>query len=231
MTNAEPAVAAAVLRSLPIFAGIHEQALQTIAGVSSLRAVNRHFELARRGEAAKAVYLVVSGSLNIVVSDEAGNEVILSVLGPGELCCEMSVLDDAACSASVKAATPSVLVVMAKAAFLRCLQQNFGVAQYVMRMLIKRLRAANQRIESLALLDVRGRVARLLLEMAEPVGGERVVTRKTSRQDIAKMIGASREKVSRIVKDLELRGLIDEIDGHIVLRGISSPGNASGQQS
>jgi CRP/FNR family cyclic AMP-dependent transcriptional regulator len=66
-------------------------------------------------------------------------------------------------------------------------------------------------------MDVYGRVARLLLDMAEPVSGSQVVTRKISKQDIAKMIGASREMVSRVMKDLQTQGLIEETDGRILL--------------
>lgn len=214
------AVAVATLRSLPIFADTPEQALQALARVSMLRPVDRNCEVVRAGERSDFVYLVVSGRLNVSVSDEEGREAIVCVLGRGELFGEMSVLDERACSATVKAAIPSVMVVIAKAEFTRCLQANFDVAHYVMRTLSERLRVANRRIESLALLDVSGRVARVLLEMAEPVSGKQVVTRKMSRQDIAKMVGASRERVSRVVKDLELRGLIEEIDGRIILRGI-----------
>lgn len=215
------AVAVATLRSLPIFADTPEHALQALARVSMLRPVDRNCEVVRAGERSDFVYLVVSGRLNVSVSDEEGREAIVCVLGRGELFGEMSVLDERACSATVKAAIPSVLVVIAKTVFMRCLQANFDVAYYVMRTLSERLRVANRRIESLALLDVSGRVARVLLEMAEPVSGKQVVTRKTSRQDIAKMVGASRERVSRVVKDLELRGLIEEIDGRIILCGAS----------
>jgi CRP/FNR family cyclic AMP-dependent transcriptional regulator len=84
--------------------------------------------------------------------------------------------------------------------------------------LTERLRDADRKIESLALMDVYGRVARLLLEMAEEVDGQKVVKRKISKQDIAKMIGASREMVSRVMKDLGLQGLIEETDGGVILR-------------
>jgi CRP/FNR family cyclic AMP-dependent transcriptional regulator len=87
-----------------------------------------------------------------------------------------------------------------------------------MRNLVKRLRSADRTIESLALMDVYGRVARLLLEMAEDESGQQVIKHKISKQDIAKMIGASREMVSRVMKDLALRGLIVEGDGRILLR-------------
>ena len=88
-----------------------------------------------------------------------------------------------------------------------------------MRSLVKRLRTADRKIESLALMDVYGRVARLLLEMAEEdTDGQQVVMKKISKQDIAKMIGASREMVSRVMKDLSLQGLIEEGGGRILLR-------------
>jgi CRP/FNR family cyclic AMP-dependent transcriptional regulator len=83
---------------------------------------------------------------------------------------------------------------------------------------VKRLREADKKIGSLALMDVYGRVARLLMEMAEDVDGERVVTKKLPKQDIAKMIGASREMVSRVMKDLQTSGYIEVKGGSIVLR-------------
>ena len=84
--------------------------------------------------------------------------------------------------------------------------------------LAERLRNADRKIESLALMDVYGRVARLLIEMAEDVGGQSVVVRRISKQDIAKMIGASREMVSRVMKDLGQQGLIEEGPDGILLR-------------
>jgi CRP/FNR family cyclic AMP-dependent transcriptional regulator len=86
-----------------------------------------------------------------------------------------------------------------------------------MRNLAKRLRLADRNIESLALLDVYGRVARLLLEAAETIDGRKVVTHKLTQQDIAKMIGASREMVSRVMRDLTAQGLIHEQDGQLIL--------------
>jgi len=88
----------------------------------------------------------------------------------------------------------------------------------VMRGLVKRLRDADKKIGSLALMDVYGRVARLLLEMSETVDGQKVVTKKLPKQDIAKMIGASREMVSRVMKDLQTGGYIEVKGGAIFLR-------------
>ena len=100
----------------------------------------------------------------------------------------------------------------------RCLADNFDMAMTVMRGLVKRLRDADNQIGSLALMDVFGRVARLLLETAEVVDGEKVVTRKLSKQDIARMIGASREMVSRVMKHLQEAGYIELRADTIVIR-------------
>ena len=120
-------------------------------------------------------------------------------------------------SASVTAVMPSDLVVIAKQEFRRILQENFEIAWRIMTNLAERLRNADRKIESLALLDVYGRVARLLIDMAEEVDGKTVVVRKISKQDIARMIGASREMVSRVMKDLSNQGLIAETPAGIVL--------------
>jgi CRP/FNR family cyclic AMP-dependent transcriptional regulator len=129
----------------------------------------------------------------------------------------MGVLDDHPRSATVLAVESSEVVVIGKADFKRCLVENPDVSLFIMRNLAKRLRLADRNIESLALLDVYGRVARLLLEAAENVDGRQVVTRKLSKQDIAKMIGASREMVSRVMRDLTAQGLIHEQDGQLIL--------------
>jgi CRP/FNR family cyclic AMP-dependent transcriptional regulator len=170
------------------------------------------------GDRTDFVYFVLTGNLKVMVSDEDGREVILTILGQGEMFGEMGVLDDSPRSASVVAVSPSDLVTIAKTDFKRLMQDNFELAWHVMCNLTRRLRDADRKIESLALMDVYGRVARLLLEMSEEVDGLKVVRKKVSKQDIAKMIGASREMVSRVMKDLGLRGLIEETDGGVILR-------------
>jgi len=211
-------VSTTALRTFPMFYGLEERSLESLARVSMMRRVPRGSAVVRAGDRTDFVYLVLSGSLKVLVSDEEGREVILSMLGPGELFGEMGVLDDNPRSATVAAVVPSDLVVIAKSDFKRCLQENFEVCAYIMRNLVQRLRTADRKIESPALMDVYGRVARLLLEMAETVAGEKIVMRKISKQDIAKMIGASREMVSRVMKDLQLQGFIREADGRIYLR-------------
>ncbi|MBA3904252.1 MAG: hypothetical protein C0522_11365 [Rhodocyclaceae bacterium] len=206
------------LRSMPIFESLSVERLVPLARVAVFRKVPRGSTILRAGDRTDFVYLILSGNLKVLVSDEEGREVILSNLNPGEFFGEMGVLDDNPRSATVVAVTPCELIVIAKSDFKRCLAENFDVSLFIMRNLVKRLRSADRKIESLALIDVYGRVARLLLEMAEDEGGQQVVKRKISKQDIAKMIGASREMVSRVMKDLALQGLIEEGNGRILLR-------------
>jgi CRP/FNR family cyclic AMP-dependent transcriptional regulator len=215
--SAEP-ITAAALRTLPIFAATRPAAVDAIARTAMRRNVVRGTQVIRDGEPTDFVYLVLSGNLNVMVSNADGREAILSILGPGEMFGEMGVLDDEARSATVVAVTSSTLVAITKTDFKRHLRENFDVALYVMRKLVQRLRSADRRIESLALLDVSGRVVRLLRDFGESAGGEHPMVRKISRQEIAKMVGASREMVSRVLKDLQARGLIEEDDdGRIVL--------------
>jgi CRP/FNR family cyclic AMP-dependent transcriptional regulator len=170
------------------------------------------------GDATDSLYIVLSGRLKVMMSDSDGKEVILTLLGPGEFFGEMGLIDDEPRSASVVAIEACELLSIAKRDFKKCLSDSFEMTMQVMRSLVRRLREADRKIGSLALLDVYGRVARLLLDMAENVNGEKIVTKRLPKQDIAKMIGASREMVSRVMKDLQTGGYIEVRGSTIVLR-------------
>jgi CRP-like cAMP-binding protein len=120
----------------------------------------------------------------------------------------------------VRAEVQTDVLILGRNEFARCLPENSSMAYAVMRGLVQRLRQADRKIESLALLDVYGRVARALLEQAQPDReGQLVIRERVSRQDVAKMIGASREMVSRVMKDLEDRGFIEVTeDGTTVIK-------------
>lgn len=210
-------VSLTILRALPIFEMLDDDSLRPLTRVAMLRSVPRHTVVLHAGDRTDNIYFVISGALKVQVSDEEGREVILSMLGPGELFGEMGVLDDNPRSATVLAVETSEVVMIGQGEFKRCLAENPEVSLFIMRNLTRRLRLADRNIESLALLDVYGRVARLLLESAEIVDGRKVVAQKFSKQDIAKMIGASREMVSRVMRDLTAQGLIHEQDGQLIL--------------
>ena len=210
-------VAVVALRALPMFAPLGDAQLAAIARVAALRRVPRHGVVVNAGDVIDSIYLILSGGLKVVMGDQEGREVILSMLGPGDFFGEMGVIDDHPRSATVRATDESSLVVIAQAEFQRCMADNNEVALYVMRNLVKRLRVADRKIESLSLLDVYVRVARVLLDLAEDRAGRKVVARRITRQDISQMVGASREMVSRVMRDLQLRGLIEEKDDLIWL--------------
>lgn len=208
----------ALLQSIPLFAGLTEAQLDHIAKMAIRRKVPRHSTIVHVGDCIDALYVIVSGGVKVLNRDADGREVILTLLGAGECFGEMGLIDGAPRSADVVTNENCELLVIAKTDFKRALAENVDLCLNIMKSLVLRLREANRKIESLALMDVYGRVARLLLEMSEEVDGLKVVRKKVSKQDIAKMIGASREMVSRVMKDLGLRGLIEETDGGVILR-------------
>jgi CRP/FNR family cyclic AMP-dependent transcriptional regulator len=212
------AVSTAMLRSVPLFASFSEEPLRMLTTVVTRRSVTRGTIIMAAGDATDSLYIVLSGRLKVMMSDADGKEVILTILGPGEFFGEMGLIDDAPRSASVIAIEPCELLVITRRDFKKCLAENFEMSMAVMRGLVRRLREADRKIGSLALLDVYGRVARLLLDMAETVDGQKMVTKRLPKQDIAKMIGASREMVSRVMKDLQVGGFIEMRGSTIVLR-------------
>jgi CRP-like cAMP-binding protein len=111
------------------------------------------------------------------------------------------------------------MLVLQRTEFARCLPEPSTMAYSMLHGLVRRLRNADRQIESLALLDVYGRVARTLLDMAEDDNGVKLIRHKVSRQDMAKVVGASREMVSRVMKDLEERGAIEtQEDGSVIIK-------------
>jgi len=210
-------VSTAVLKSVPLFASFPDEQLRMLVTVVTRRSAPRSSTIMAAGDVTDSLYIVISGRLKVMMGDADGKEVILTIIGPGEFFGEMGLIDDNPRSASVVAIEPCELLSITKRDFKKCLAENFEMAMTVMRGLVRRLREADRKIGSLALLDVYGRVARLLLDMAEDVNGQKMVTKRLPKQDIAKMIGASREMVSRVMKDLQMGGFIEMRGSTIVL--------------
>lgn len=211
-------VSATVLRTVPLFSSVPDEQLRLLATVVSRRSATRSSIVIAAGDPTDSLYIILSGRLKVMMSDADGKEVILSMLGPGEFFGEMGLIDDNPRSASVVAVEPCDLLVITRRDFRKCMADNLEMAMAVMRGLVRRLREADRKIGSLALLDVYGRVARLLLDMSETVDGQKMVTKRLPKQDIAKMIGASREMVSRVMKDLQTGGYIEMRGSTILLR-------------
>lgn len=209
----------AFLRRVRLFSSLSEQQLEVLAAGSVRRNYPKGRTIVAEGEPSQSLYVLLSGRAKVQRSDSEGKEVILAVLGPGECFGEMSLIDDEPRSASVITLESCDFMSINKDSFKAMLVQSHDIAMQIMKGLIRRLREADKKIETLALLDVYGRVARVLLDFSEEIGGERVVKSKLPRQEIAKMIGASREMVSRVMKGLEVEGYIVPMpEGRLVLR-------------
>ena len=218
MATMATTVSTTVLKSVPLFASFQEEQLRLLIPVVTRRSAPRGSVIMAAGDQIDSLYMVISGRLKVMMGDAEGKEVILSLIGPGEFFGEMGLIDEAPRSASVVTIEPCELLSISKRDFKKSLSENFEMSMAVMRGLVRRLREADRKIGSLALLDVYGRVARLLLDMSEEVNGQKIVTKRLPKQDIAKMIGASREMVSRVMKDLQLGGYIEMRGSTIVLR-------------
>ena len=223
MTAAATTVSTAVLKSVPLFAAFAEDQLRALVPLVMRRSAPRGSVIMAEGDRVDSLYIVIAGRLKVMMGEANGKEVILGILGPGEIFGEMGLIDDGPRSATVVAIEPCELLLVTRHDFKRCLVESYDTAMAVMRVLVRRLRAADRKIGSLAMLDVYGRVARLLLDMAEDVDGQMVVTKRLPKQDIAKMIGASREMVSMVMRDLEMSGYFEVRGSTIVLRDAAAP--------
>ena len=207
----------ALLQNIPLFTGLPEAQLNHIARMAALRQEPRNKTIVFAGAGTDSLFVIVRGSAKVLSRDVDGREVILSMLGAGECFGEMGLIDGAPRSADVVAFDACELLEISRADFIRTLTENSDLCLNIMKSLVLRLRQANWKIESLALMDVYGRVAKLLLDLSEEVDGTRQVRRKVTKQDMAKMVGASREMVTRVIKDLETSGFIRVDDGTIMI--------------
>ena len=208
-----------LIRRVPLFSLLTNEQAQGIADNVVKRRFRRGELVVEHGKKSDALFILLTGRARVLTADSRGREVILAVLQSGDYVGEMSLIDNEPHSATVRAEIQTDMLVLGRAEFARCLPENSSLSYAILRGLVQRLRSADRQIESLALLDVYGRVARALLEMAELVGERNVIRNKVSRQDLAKVVGASREMVSRVMKDLEERGMIEtQEDGSVILK-------------
>jgi CRP-like cAMP-binding protein len=209
-----------LIRRVPLFALLTCAQAEAVAEAVVKRRFKRGEVVVEQGSKSNTLFILLTGRARVVTADRRGREVILATLQPGDYLGEMSLIDNQAHSASVRAEIQTDMLALGRAEFARCLPENNSMAYAIMKGLVQRLRQADRKIESLALMDVYGRVARALLEAAQPDReGHLAVRDRISRQDIAKLVGASREMVSRVMKDLEERGFVEtREDGSMLIK-------------
>jgi CRP-like cAMP-binding protein len=198
-----------LLRRVPVFSELTSFQMAQLADAVTKRRFKRGERIVEQGKWSESLFIILAGRARVLLADRRGREVILDVLGPGDYIGEISLIDGKSHSATVEAETQCDMLVLGQADFNRCLDGNHAMAQSVIKGLAQRLRKADEKIGSLALMDVYGRVAKVLVEMAVSIGDNQMqIKEKTNRQDIAKLVGASREMVSRVMREFEEQGFI-----------------------
>ena len=190
--------------------------IEEIAAAATVRSFPKHAVIVTESDATDTIYVLLSGKARVYVSDEKGREVVLNQLGPGEYFGEIT-LDGGPRSASVMALEECRCALIRRAELTNFIERNPGFALHAVKKLAHRVRELTENVRSLALMDVYGRVARLLLELAEEKDGQLVIGEPLTHKEIAARVGASREMISRIFSDLNDGGYLRKEDGHLVI--------------
>jgi CRP/FNR family transcriptional regulator, cyclic AMP receptor protein len=201
------------LRAIPLFRDLPEKDLADIAGLLIDRKFPRDAVIYEDGSIGDYMYIISEGQVKVTKMSEDGREKILEILGPGDFHGDMALLDRAPRSASAKTTTPCVLLALSRADFLGLLKQNHEVTLEVIRVLTRRLRETDEQIKGLLFERVEGRARRLLARLAkEPVPGreDRMATSPITHQQLADLVGTSRETITRVVKELKDEGWLEQ---------------------
>ncbi len=204
------------LKAVPLFATLSQDEIATLAEAAIVRTFPKNTIVVTEGERSDSLYVILTGRVKVFVSDENGKDLVLNVQDAGEYFGELA-LDEGPRSASVATLEPCKMAVIANDVLRKFLAGNPDAALQLIRGLIGRTRHMTESLKDLALLDVYGRVAKLLLELAQEADGKLVIDERLTQQDIADRVSASREMVSRIFKDLTTGGYVTTEGGKIVI--------------
>lgn len=207
MTTSATTQTADFLATVPLFSGLDRIELQRFADVTREKFYPKGSVILFENDPGDSLFVVRAGRVKVVLIGEDGREVILTVLGVSDHFGELSLIDDRPRSAHVIAMDDSHLLVLRREDFRARVEASPRVAWALLSELSRRLRRADDKIGGLVLLDVPGRIARLLVDLADEAGGQ-AIEKSLTHQTIAQMIGASRETVSRAMKDFQDAGWI-----------------------
>jgi len=203
-----------MLQRVSLFDGLGTRELSEVADALNLARVPAHTNLMAMEQPGNRVYIIISGTVKVFVDHVDGTEVILALLGPGDVVGEMSLVDNLTRSASVSTLESSTLVWMDRASFWRELQAIPQMMANMVAMLSRRLRLANTRLRANATLDVESRIALQILALAQEFGeadedGMIRIPVRLSQNDLAALVSASRVRVNQVMVEYKRRGLID----------------------
>ena len=202
------------LQAIPLFANLDETDLSDIAGLLIERKFPRDAVIFEEGTLGDYMYLIREGQVKVTKMSEDGREKILEMFGPGDFFGDMSLFDREPRSASIKTTKACVLMALSRHDFLELLRRNPDVSMQVIQELSRRLRDADEQIRSLLFERVEGRTRQLLVRMArEPVADRpgRLGTPAVTHQQLADLVGTSRETVTRVIKELKAEGWLEQV--------------------
>ncbi len=209
-----------ILSSVPLFIDLDDVELENVEEHCTPRKYPKNSMVILEEEFGDIIFIILTGTVKITRVNDEGKEVILALLGAGEIFGEMAILDGEARSANALAQEDCELLAIQKSEFLNLLRRNFKISFSLMRELAKRLRKSDQQIEALSLSDAEHRIGVSVLNLAEDMGvirkGQVTIDKLPFQQDIANMSGTSRETVSRVLKLFEDRHMITKV-GHTVI--------------
>lgn len=207
-----------ILQRVEIFQGLSEQELVALAASSITRVVPKSTVVIHENDPADSLFIIQNGKVKVYCSDKSGKEFIMNTQGEGDYFGELALLDDSTRSASVRTVEKSTFCVITKEDFNRVLDEHPNIGKTLIRNLTTRVRKLTADVKSLALQDVYGRVANVLNQLAQDRGDDtRYIPEKLTQQDIADRVGASREMVARILKDLTIGDYIRFEGRHIII--------------
>ncbi len=206
-----------VIKGIPLFSSLSDEESDKIAGLVKLRNFKKNTVIVTQGDESSSFYIVVSGRLRVFRDNEDGNEVILNDLKNNSWFGELAILADVTRSASVITLEPTQLGIISKQDLNTLLSENSQLTLGIAKYLAKRVVELTEDVSDLAMLDVYGRVARTLEKQAMDEDG-RLITGRFTHQEIAAMVGASREMISKILKELKIGGYIDTDGKRIILQ-------------
>jgi CRP/FNR family cyclic AMP-dependent transcriptional regulator len=217
----------ALSRSI-LFQKLTADELDSVLSGATVRHIPHGQPILHRGDPSKGMFIIATGRVRVSLISEEGREVALGVLGPGETLGEMSLLDGENCSADAFAQEDCTLFFVERAHFLRILRANADLCLRMLTILTGRLRRSNAALEDIALLDLPTRLGRLLLRLARdfgvPEGTRTRIELKLSQKDLSTLVGSSREKVNKQLRQWEQDHVLSKDNGRIVVMQPASLG-------
>lgn len=201
-----------ILQQIPLFSSLNQSELEAIDRVSITKIFPKDKIILLEDEDGDTLFIIINGKVKVTTFSESGKEVIFSILNEGDFFGEMSLLDGKPRSATVVSMDDAKIQLIRRTEFYRLLEDHPRIALRLLEELASRLRKADERIESLAILDVTGRIAGILLQLAEDRGIEKnsevLIQSRPTHQELANMVGTTRETVTRVLKQLEDKSYI-----------------------